>query len=306
MPITQQQREQRRNHIGASDTPAILGLSPWATPADIYWSKVGPLPGDEPTVAMQTGNRLEGAIIRFAVERLGWEAERDVSRVHPGGIFAANLDGLIPGDGASHDQGIEAKYVGPQNADAWGPDGSEEIPDYVYAQVQHQAFVANLSKVYVAAFVSGFRPDWRLYPIPRDERAIGVIVERGTAFWNEHVAKQVPPPGGELAPLEVLKAMHRERAEIALPNEADGLLGEYEYHKATEKAAAECGKRLQRQLIALLGDATDGLLADGRRITYRPQSRRSIDTAALKAKHPEIAAECEKESTFPVFRVSKK
>jgi len=302
MPITQEQREQRRKHIGASDTPAILGISPWATPADIYWSKVGPLPEDTPTVAMETGNRLEGPLIEFATERLGVKAERDISCLHSGGIFAANLDARIVGNGSA----IEAKYVGPANADAWGPDGSEEIPDYVYAQVQHQAFVADLSKVYVAAFVSGFRADWRLYPIPRDERAINVIVERGMAFWNDHVLPQIPPAGGELAPLEVLKAMHRDRSEIALPNEAEALLEEYEQLKAAEKDAASGVKGAQRRLIALLGECTDGLLADGRRITYRPQSRRLIDTAALKAKFPEAAAACEKESVFPVFRVLKK
>ena len=302
MPITQEQREQRRKHIGASDTPAILGISPWATPADIYWSKVGPLPEDRPTVAMETGNRLEGPLIEFATERLGVKAERDVSVLHPGGIFAANLDARIVGNGSA----IEAKYVGPANADAWGPDGTEEIPDYVYAQVQHQAYVADLSKVYVAAFVSGYRPDWRLFAIPRDERAINVIVERGMAFWNDHVLKQVPPVGGELAPLEVLKAMRRDRSEIALPSEASELLDLYERTKAAEKEATEGGKVLQRQLITLLGDNTDGLLLDGRRITYRPQSRRLIDTAALKAKFPEAAAACEKESVFPVFRVLKK
>jgi putative phage-type endonuclease len=306
MPITAEQREQRRHHIGASDTPAILGISPWATPADIYWSKVGPLPDDEPTVAMQTGNRLEGPLIQFACERLGVRAKRDVSLVHPGGIFAANLDAAIVSS-VDHDaNAIEAKYVGPANADAWGPDGTEEIPDYVYAQVQHQAYVADLSKVYVAAFVSGYRPDWRLFAIPRDERAINVIVERGMAFWNDHVLKQVPPVGGELAPLEVLKAMRRDRSEIALPSEASELLDLYERTKAAEKEATEGGKVLQRQLITLLGDNTDGLLLDGRRITYRPQSRKSIDTATLRATFPEAAAECEKESTFPVFRVLKK
>jgi putative phage-type endonuclease len=302
MPITQEQREQRRKHIGASDTPAILGLSPWATPADIYWSKVGPLPDDGPTVAMETGNRLEGAIIQFAAERLGVEAQRDVSVLHPDGIFAANLDARIVGNGSA----IEAKYVGPANADAWGPDGTEEIPDYVYAQVQHQAFVADLEKVYVAAFVSGYRPDWRLYKIPRDERAINVIAERGMAFWKDHVLKQVPPPGGELAPLEVLKAMRRDVSEIALPSEAGELLEEYERLKAAEKEAESGGKELQRKLITLLGTNTDGLLADGRRITYRTQSRKSIDAAALRAGYPEIAVECEKESVFPVFRICKK
>jgi predicted phage-related endonuclease len=194
--------------------------------------------------------------------------------------------------------------VGPKHADSWGPDGSEEIPDYVYAQVQHQAFAADLSCVYVAAFVSGFHPDWRLYPIPRDDKAIALIVERGTHFWTEHVAKKAPPNGADVAPMEVLKAMRRERSAVTLPDEAEQLLAEYELHSTAKKAAEKDAKESQRRLVALLGEHTDGLLPDGRRVTYRPQTRVTIDTSAIKAKFPEVAAECVKESTFPVFRVS--
>lgn len=101
MTITAEQRERRRRYLGASDTPAILGLSPWATPADVYWSKVGPLKYDAPTEAMQTGNRLEASIVSFAAERLGVAVERDVSLVHADGvqylvdvIRAGNIDDL--------------------------------------------------------------------------------------------------------------------------------------------------------------------------------------------------------------------
>ena len=33
MPITEKQREQRRNYLGSSDAPAIAGVDPWRNPA---------------------------------------------------------------------------------------------------------------------------------------------------------------------------------------------------------------------------------------------------------------------------------
>ena len=38
--LTKEQKLLRRTGIGGSDAAAILGLSPWATPLDIYNEKV--------------------------------------------------------------------------------------------------------------------------------------------------------------------------------------------------------------------------------------------------------------------------
>ena len=38
--ITEKQRLERKKSIGGSDVAAILGLSPWKTPGDVYLEKI--------------------------------------------------------------------------------------------------------------------------------------------------------------------------------------------------------------------------------------------------------------------------
>jgi len=44
-------------------------------------------------------------------------------------------------------------------------------------------------------------------------------------------------------------------------------------------------------------------LLDGREITYREQTRRSVDTTELRKRYPEIAAQLERVSSFRVLKV---
>lgn len=288
MPITERQRRLRRGHLGSSDAPAVLGVSPWRTATDVYWSKLVE-DASEPTEAMKTGNRLEPALIDFAAERLSRACRRNQYRVSAGadgGIAAANYDALIIGEDAA----IEAKYVGPSAADQWGPDGTDEVPDYVQVQVQHQLYVGELDRCYVAAAIAGRHElDWRLYAIPRHAELIGIIVAKEIAFWREHVEPRIPPTDGP-PPLAVLHALRREPQSIVdLGPEATAVIDSWQAAKLDLKAAEEACERLRRDVLALLGEAEAGRLSDGRLLTFLQQrSGVKLDASALKAAHPDI------------------
>ena len=68
MPITEQQRIERRASIGSSDVAAILGVDTFRNAADVYWSKVQVLdtPGNP---AMDAGTRFEPTIMDWLAER---------------------------------------------------------------------------------------------------------------------------------------------------------------------------------------------------------------------------------------------
>lgn len=51
--------EERRNAIGGSDTSAILGLNPYATPYTVWADKTGRLPEKEDSEAMRQGRDFE-------------------------------------------------------------------------------------------------------------------------------------------------------------------------------------------------------------------------------------------------------
>lgn len=55
--------EARRAGIGASDIAAIMGISPWSTPFQVWASKVAEIPEDEGSEQMKWGRILENVIL---------------------------------------------------------------------------------------------------------------------------------------------------------------------------------------------------------------------------------------------------
>jgi len=49
--------EHRRSHRNASETPAVLGVSPWTTPFQLWQIKTGRAPQPEVTAAMAHGTQ---------------------------------------------------------------------------------------------------------------------------------------------------------------------------------------------------------------------------------------------------------
>jgi len=177
MPITEHQRQARRSKLGSSDAPAIVGVSPWLTAQQVYWSKKVDQP-DTGTASMATGNRMEKPLVEFAEDELGVKAIRNqyrVSKGSDGGVLAANIDALIAG---CPYEAIECKYVGQDSAGDWGQVGTDEVPEHVIVQVQHQMHCANLERVWVAAAVAGYSLDWRLYCVERHDVLIKAIVRQ--------------------------------------------------------------------------------------------------------------------------------
>ena len=52
----------RQTGIGGSDVAAILGLSKWKTPLDVYNDKIADTPSEESNPSIEWGNRLEPVI----------------------------------------------------------------------------------------------------------------------------------------------------------------------------------------------------------------------------------------------------
>lgn len=248
--ISAADRERRRSCIGASDVPAILGESPWATAADVYYAKVEGVDQHE-TEAMALGTAIEPYILDRAERWLGTPLTRSVAFVTaPDGIIAPNLDAQIS-DGTP----VEAKQVGllspwPTHAGQWGPDGSDEIPDHVLLQVQTQIYACGASVGFVAAMIAG--RGFGMFRVERNDTLIGVIVERCTAFWTENVLKRVRPPHS-LPSLDVARAIRRTPGKaIVVPAIAVQAL-----HEAREakREAEDVAEEAERALLGVMGDA---------------------------------------------------
>jgi putative phage-type endonuclease len=308
MPITMDQRLERRKYLCASDTPVILGVSPYTkTARDIYMSKVYDTPQRDETDYLETGNMLEDPLLDWAAKELGGVTLNRqpwfVCGEGPGaGVFAAHPDAVIVGTS----DGVEAKYANAEMAQEYGDQGTDEVPFHVTVQAQHQMFAGRLERIWVPVAKAGYSLTFSLYCVPRNDDLIGEIVTQGLDWWNQHIVAKVSPDGDETPPIEWLKRRSRSsELVIDLPEEALELVFKYEQAKLRRKDDDGDAEEFYAKILACLGTAESGRLPDGRIVTYRSQnSAPTCNYTMLRAQHPDIYRQYVTQGNHRVLRIA--
>ena len=135
----------RRGLRNASETPAVLGISPWVTPYQLWLLKTGRA---EPTVnaAMRNGTALE-PLARHAYEVETGNVMQPL--VLQDGLYSASLDGMtLEGDLIVE---IKCPYKGQASA-LWQAVEAGEVPAHYAAQIQHQLMVSGASEAHLWVF----------------------------------------------------------------------------------------------------------------------------------------------------------
>lgn len=192
--------EARRSGLGASDTSALLGLNPWATPYGVWAAKVddSPVRDDEVSEAAGWGHVLEDPVARQVSKRfpkLGKIAPTPGllrHEQHP--WMLATLDRLLvprkDPDGLPMCP-LEIKTVGEFMYREHWIDGVP--PVHIQIQVQQQLAVTEFDHAYVAVLVGGQHlPE--PYRVERDDKAIERIIDYAGAWWERYVVGRTPPP----------------------------------------------------------------------------------------------------------------
>ena len=170
--------------IGASQSAAILGLSNWATPFDVWHELVNGFEAKEDNLTFRLGRELEPIIRTLFMEETGLKVVNDnkirISKSYP--YITTNLDGMVVGEKVP----VEYKTT------AMGWDG--EIPDQYFIQLQHQMFVTNTPHCYFAILCLGFKKELIIQRYERDDDFIDNMVTELVRFWEEYVETKEPPP----------------------------------------------------------------------------------------------------------------
>ena len=184
---------QRRNGIGASDIAAVLGISPWKTPLQLYMDKRGELPPQEDAPQLRRGRMLEPLVLDFYADETGHEVTRQqecVVGAEP--WMLATLDGFDAIDNAP----VEAKTVNAFSAQEFGDHGSDEVPLHYSAQVHWQMMLTDASTGYLAALIGS--DDFRIFTIKRDHDLESLLIARAAEFWQRVQAGNPPEPNSEV------------------------------------------------------------------------------------------------------------
>lgn len=259
--------KERRKYIGASDASAILGVNPWSSALDVYASKLGIDEDEAQSEPAYWGLKLEPIILEEFERRThrhteGW-GELLVSKHRP--WQACTMDGWQAFEGGYG--GVEAKAT----RLAWRWD--EGVPDYVYAQIQHQYAVTGFDVISVAVFFNGnafYQKD-----VKRDQPYIDVLNEKEEEFYKRLQRFDPPPADASEASKKALTRLHpkdnggtvklspelaqADSTLVILKEEARHIEGVIRGHENSIKQA--------------IGDNTYGILPNGTIYSFKAQTR---------------------------------
>ena len=255
--------EERRKHIGASEVAAILGISQYQTPFEVWAVKTGQVEPFEGNDATRLGQELEPVILNRAEQDLG-ELKRDVVHVHKDGILRATLDGQLTKSGdvvEAKTAGLISNRVSPE----WGDEGLVErdgqVPRSYFVQVQAQMLCSGADVAWLYALIAG-RGIAR-YCITQDTMLQVWMAEHVDQWWERHIIKGDPPAIGD-TPVEMLKRIKRDDSKsIVLDAKATENCGEYAYWAEEERRCKKRKDEFAKLIIGSLGDAAEGICPDG-------------------------------------------
>ena len=292
--------EGRESGLGASELPAVLGLSPFAGPFDIWLLKTGkasPAPDNRYTKA---GRKLEPVIAEMYAEEMR-EQGAPLFRLEAGGtvrhpsepwLFASPDRLVVPvwSGGAGFDFKtaclLEIKNVSGYKADAWGQPWTDEVPFGVLAQVHQQMACTGAGRCHVAALLGG--NDLRIYDVPFDAGLWAVLLEEARAFWKHVVGYDPPPLDGSTGAWRMLRATHPRGDGVLLPAtpHVEGLVRQYREAGTRIAIAKRERDRMCQELCGLVGDHDGfegGEEGDRWRFYWRLRREVQVDAHVRKA-----------------------
>jgi putative phage-type endonuclease len=267
--------ERRRRGIGASEIAAVMGLSPFATPLDVYASKLGLTPDQPETMPMRIGTALEPTLKRLYEEETGhavpWTQVEMESAYHP--FLIATLDGV-----RDDNRVIEFKSAGSGRARELGEDGSDELPDHWILQGHHQLMVHDSDTMDFAVLTGGRSLDFRIFTVRRDERVCAAILEAARAFWDMVLSRN-PPPISAPSDVRHLPRLGLSGESVALDEVAGLDWLRYEDFGREIAGLQKQRAAIRARLHAALGTAAIGVLPDGSRLVRKIVTRKSYVAA---------------------------
>lgn len=280
----------RRTSIGASDTPIVMGQSPYkaATQLKLYTDKLGPFEEDkERPEFMEWGHKLEPLIAQKLADVTGFDVvdpgDFAIFRNEATPFMHATPDRRLLDPSGEHDgEGVgELKAPGSHFTKQW----TEGPPLGVEIQIQAEMHSTGASWGAVAALIGGQTFKWKI--IERNQPFIDELVKKCQEFWTDHVISKVPPEA-EAGDLALLGRMYPEQTK-GLTVECDELMmrhvDEYDIIAAELKREAAALAYHEARIKKYMNVAEFLQLKDGSAFTWKNQPKKAYE---VKASNPRV------------------
>jgi len=278
--------EIRKFGIGASEAAAVLGLSRYTTPLDIYIRKTTEGVSWPETQATRMGILLEPIVLDlYESDPEGGKVERNLPTVPSVDIpfMFASLDARRADTGYP----VEAKTVGVRTMHEWGEPGTDQIPQEYLVQVTHQMIVTKAQSADIAVLKGG--QEFGIYHVAYDDELGQMVIEGLRQFWMR-VEKREPPEPQTADEVGRLYRRSREAAIEATPAIVDAVCALLALRKQL-KPLTKQEEELETQLKKFLTDR-DTITINGEVAATWRSAKESLrfDTKAFQHENAELYA----------------
>jgi putative phage-type endonuclease len=216
MLINQDFSVDRTKYLGGSDIGAILGLSPYRTPLDVWLEKTGKTTNRVDNLPIRFGTFAEEFVAREYIHSTGFKLlEYPHAITHPQHAFLeGHIDRFVtqsPTSTLFNEDGtctashlLECKTANPFAQSQWGEPGSDEVPLIYLAQCHWYLGLTQLARCDLAVLFGN--SDFRIYQIYRDTQLEATLIEAALNFWQGHVQADIPPDPKTIADYQKLFA----------------------------------------------------------------------------------------------------
>lgn len=188
----------------ATDSPAVMGVSPYKTKRDLFFEKMGfgEAADSSKEYIFAQGHKVEEFLRNHIKENLGHDFTPLCAESSEREYMAASLDGYIKNIGVA-----EMKLMGTTAIKNIIKKGVSEIPVHYMIQLQHQLYVTEEEKAFFSCFDN--KKTGHIIEVNRDESTIKKILQEAEAF-RELVDKNEAPP---LTEQDIMYITDKEKVE---------------------------------------------------------------------------------------------
>jgi putative phage-type endonuclease len=177
----------RKKFVTATDAPALLGLSPYATPLQCWQRKTGQIPEQEASFAMIQGQLNEPIARKLFIKETGLDMVPVVIESDAYNFLGASLDGISE----CGEYLLEVKCNGMETHNFVKKNGLEGIPEYHFAQMQHQMLTTD-RQAHSCFYVSYNNGEILIVEVPRHDDWIDDYLTEASKFWRQIVFFEPP------------------------------------------------------------------------------------------------------------------
>ena len=186
----------RTKYIGGSDIGAILGLSKFRTPLEVWQEKTGQGTANLDSLPLRFGSYAEDFVAQEYARSTGSlvvthpepfiHKEHSFLQGHVDRFILESNTPLLTHDGKLNALALlECKTANPFAKDQWGEVGSDEVPMNYLVQCAWYMLLTGCARSDLAVLFSN--ADFRIYTIYKDAELENILLGKAVQFWHAHV-----------------------------------------------------------------------------------------------------------------------